>query len=137
MQMLCDARSTPPRIAAVLVADGRIEYADVEPSKEIMKQFIRRGDNQIASLEILSIAFGFSTFAHRLRGKRYIGARPSLLASVLAYLQAETWWFTPTTPLRNTACEKAAPGRHNIRIREPVQKNCLLNLFAGLSITRA
>jgi len=68
LQLLCDARSTPPRVAAVLVVDGRIEYADFEPSKEVMSQFTRRGDNQIASLELLSIAFGFSTFARELRG---------------------------------------------------------------------
>lgn len=80
LQLLCDARSTPPRIAAVLVADGRIEYADFEPSKEVMRQFTRRGDNQIASLELLSIAFGFSTFASKLRGGTCIGTMPSPLA---------------------------------------------------------
>ena len=77
LQLLCDARSTPPRIAAVLVADGRIEYADFEPSKEVMRQFTRRGDNQIASLELLSIAFGFSTFAGKLKGGACIGTRPN------------------------------------------------------------
>ena len=79
LQLLCDARSTPPRVAAVLVADGRIEYSDFEPSKEVMRQFIRRGDNQIASLELLSIAFGFSTFARELRGDVCIGNMLSTL----------------------------------------------------------
>ena len=80
LQMLCDARSTPPRIAAVLVADGRIEYADFEPSNAVMRQFTRRGDNQIASLELLSIAFGFSTFAAKLRGDTCIGTKAGLIA---------------------------------------------------------
>ena len=79
LQLLCDARSTPPRIAAVLVVDGRIEYADVEPSKEVMRQFKRRGDNQIASLELLSIAFGFSTFARELRGDTCTKGMTSML----------------------------------------------------------
>ena len=74
LQLLCDARSTPPRVAAVLVVDGRIEYSDFEPSKEVMRQFTRRGDNQIASLELLSIAFGFSNFARELRGGVCIGS---------------------------------------------------------------
>ena len=63
MHLLCDARSTPPRMAAVhecvhlfkgmlmclcvvglqvLVADGRMEHADAEPCDEVMKQFVRR-----------------------------------------------------------------------------------------------
>ena len=58
-------------MAAVLVADGKIEYADEEPSAEGMQQFQRRGDNQIASLELLSIAFGLSTFAEKLKGYAY------------------------------------------------------------------
>ena len=79
LQLLCDARSTPPRVAAVLVVDGRIEYSDFEPSKEVMRQFTRRGDNQIASLELLSIAFGFSTFGRELRGDVCIGNMLSTL----------------------------------------------------------
>ena len=76
--LLCDARSTPPRVAAVrslrlpwslldecarplwqvCVYDGKIQYSDMEPSAAVMQQFQRRGDNQIASLEMLAVAFG-------------------------------------------------------------------------------
>ena len=61
------------------MVDGRIEYADEEPSKEVMRQFKRRGDNQIASLELLSIAFGFSTFARELRGDTCTKGMTSML----------------------------------------------------------
>jgi len=58
VHMLCDARSTPPRVAAVLVIGKQILYSDAEPPQEIMGAFASRGDNQITSLEILAIAFG-------------------------------------------------------------------------------
>ena len=57
--MFCDARSTPPRVAAVLFVNGRIFWADMEPDESILKAFRPRGDNHIMSLEILSIALGF------------------------------------------------------------------------------
>ena len=72
VQLLCDARSTPPRVAAVLLIDGCCEYADMEPQTHTMEQFKRRGDNQIASLELLSIAFGLSTFEEKLRGRNIV-----------------------------------------------------------------
>lgn len=68
VHLLCDARSSPPRVAAVCFHGNSIEYADYEPSAEVLSQFKRRGDNQIASLELLAIAFGLSTFAKELRG---------------------------------------------------------------------
>jgi len=58
VHIFCDARSTPPRIAAVMIKDGRTSFCDMAPSDELMKSFKRRGDNQIMSLEILSIALG-------------------------------------------------------------------------------
>jgi len=58
--MFCDARSTPPRVAAVLFVNGRIFWADMEPDESTLKAFRPRGDNHIMSLEILSIALGFS-----------------------------------------------------------------------------
>jgi len=79
VHMFCDARSTPPRVAAVLVRcvrrfgatyvsvygdklraarDGRTTYCDMEPPSKLMDSFMVRGDNQIMSLEILSIALG-------------------------------------------------------------------------------
>ena len=35
-----------------------VSYCDMQPSKKIMCSFKKRGDNQITSLEILSIALG-------------------------------------------------------------------------------
>ena len=58
VHIFCDARSTPPRIAAVMIKDGRTSFCDMAPSDELMNSFKRRGDNQIMSLEILSIALG-------------------------------------------------------------------------------
>ena len=68
MHMLCDARSTPPRVAAVLLANKRVYYSDMEPSEAVMSNFRIRGDNQIMSLELLSIAFGLSVFEDIVRG---------------------------------------------------------------------
>ena len=56
---LCMIRSTPPRIGAVLVdEDGLASYTDCEPPPKLLKQFKERNDNQIASLEMLAIAYG-------------------------------------------------------------------------------
>ena len=56
--LLCDARSTPPRVAAVLLIDGKRFYSDGVPPPAVMESFQFRGDNQITSLEIFAIAFG-------------------------------------------------------------------------------
>ena len=58
VHMMCDARSTPPRVAAVLIAGRDIFYSDMQPSTAVMSNFHARDDNQIMSLELLSIAFG-------------------------------------------------------------------------------
>ena len=76
--MFCDARSTPPRAAAVLFwqvlgstvlphahvctccfgSGNKRVFCDEEPPAELMRLFKRRRDNQIMSLELLSIAYG-------------------------------------------------------------------------------
>ena len=61
VHLLCDARSTPPRIAAVCICDSKVSYSDMQPSASTLAQFTVRGDNQIASLELLAIAFGQNT----------------------------------------------------------------------------
>lgn len=78
IHMLVDARSTPPRIAAVLLLNGKVYYSDMEPSSQagdcfelklrarpraatgvqVLRSFRAREDGQIMSLELLSIAFG-------------------------------------------------------------------------------
>jgi hypothetical protein len=69
-QLLCDARGSPARIAAVLLIDGEIYYTDMEPSKEMVDSLCARNDNQIMAWELLSIALGVSTFGHLLRDRR-------------------------------------------------------------------
>jgi len=58
--LFVDARSTPPRVAAVLLKDRRVWYSDVAPPRRILQVLRNRNDGQIMSLEILSIAFGIS-----------------------------------------------------------------------------
>ena len=67
--LLVDARSTPPRVAAVLILpDGSIRFCDLEPDPAVLSQFRRREDGAILALEILAIALGISTFAPLLHG---------------------------------------------------------------------
>lgn len=67
--MFCDARSTPPRVAAVLFIDGEVLYAELAPDAELMQSFRRRRDNQIMGLEVLAIALGLSSFERQLSGR--------------------------------------------------------------------
>jgi len=69
-QLFVDARSTPPRVAAVLFLDGRSSYSDWAPPVCVLRHFKQRGDAQIMSLELLAIAFGLSTFSDALEGRR-------------------------------------------------------------------
>ena len=66
LHLYCDARSEPPRIAAVLCEKGRpTQWADMQPSEQVLACFRKGGDKQIMSLELLSIALGKSiTFLH-------------------------------------------------------------------------
>ena len=64
--LFADARSTPPRVAAVLFARGSAWYTDWEPDAAIMRLFYQRSDNQIMSLELLAIAVAMSSFRHLL-----------------------------------------------------------------------
>ena len=49
--MWADARSTPPRVAAVVLVDGRFLFTDAEPPPNVLRQFAERGDRQITSLQ--------------------------------------------------------------------------------------
>jgi len=70
--MYTDARSTPPRIAAVLFKDGHVFFADMEPPAEVLDNFRFGGDNGIMSLELLSIALGISAFGNMVAGRNVI-----------------------------------------------------------------
>ena len=45
-------------MAAVICIDGKMFYTDCAPEARIVEQFKPRADNQIASLEMLAIAYG-------------------------------------------------------------------------------
>jgi hypothetical protein len=67
--LFTDARSTPPRIAAVLVVDGVYHYTDWEPDASTMAIFSARKDNQIMGLELMAIAVGICSFEELIRGR--------------------------------------------------------------------
>ena len=69
--MWADARSTPPRVAAVVLVDGRFLLTDAEPPPNVLRQFAERGDRQITSLEILAIAYGLSTFSAQVESRTH------------------------------------------------------------------
>ena len=69
VQLFTDARSKPPRLAAVLVTEEGIWYTDLEPSQELWDTLRDRRDKQIMAWEMLAIALGTSTFAEQLKGK--------------------------------------------------------------------
>ena len=69
VHVFTDARSTPPRLGAVMIVDGRIYYSDAAPDKSTMDLLIERRDNQIMALEMLAAYFGVTTFQSQLRGK--------------------------------------------------------------------
>ena len=50
----------------------QVLYCDMLPSDSLMESFKKRGDKQITSLEIVSIALGISSFAHLIRGRRLV-----------------------------------------------------------------
>ena len=70
VHLFADARGSPPRLAAVLLIDGRVLYSDWEPPSCLLACFETREDNQILGLELLAIAFGLSCFAELISHRR-------------------------------------------------------------------
>ena len=67
--LFCDARSTPPRLAAVLMdASGALSYADMPVDDKVLAQFDEREDGQIIALELVAVLFGLGTFQNVLSG---------------------------------------------------------------------
>ena len=56
IHLFCDARGNPPRVAAILFADGHVLYTDMEPPTSTLACFRSRKSNQ--------------TFSMILRGRR-------------------------------------------------------------------
>ena len=92
-----DARGVPPRCAAVLVMDGRTSYTDGRPAQELVQRFVARDDNQIASLEMLAITVGLSTFAPELANRRVVAFSDNTVAEVWrsAVAIGAYWTCTP------------------------------------------
>jgi hypothetical protein len=69
VEMLCDARSSPPRLSAVVSTDEQRFFTDWAPDDLTLSQFQHRGDGQITSLELLAVALGLATFSDLFKGK--------------------------------------------------------------------
>ena len=69
MELFCDARSTPARVAAVLVIGPHMWYTDWEPTASVVDTFVRRADCQIMALELLAVAVALCTLADALAGR--------------------------------------------------------------------
>ena len=69
VELFCDARGTPPRLSAVLFADGVVEYTDLATPQQLLDLFGQRDDAQIMGQELLAIALGLCTFLKKLRGR--------------------------------------------------------------------
>ena len=70
VHFFAEARSEASRVAAVLLLDGAPKYSDWQPAEDVLRFFQPRGDKQILSLGLLSIAFGLSACGEALAGKR-------------------------------------------------------------------
>ncbi len=68
--LFCDSRSVPPRLVAVLTCDRGVYYSGMQPSSAVMRSLAKRGDRQIMSLELLSIAFGTRASVCGRRGRQ-------------------------------------------------------------------
>ena len=68
VELFGDARGSPPRVASVLLKDGRVQYSSWQPDEEVMMTFCARNDQQIMGQELLAVLFGMSTFLEQIRG---------------------------------------------------------------------
>jgi len=71
VQVFCDARSTPPRLAAVVYThDGLSYFTDMAPPQALLSFFESRRDAQICGLELCAIALALSTFGELCQGRK-------------------------------------------------------------------
>ena len=76
LNLFCDARGEPPRVAAVLfgagagpLRDRQAWFTDWEPLAALLAIFDDRSDNQIMAQELLAIVVGLCTFIGNLAGR--------------------------------------------------------------------
>ena len=72
LHLFCDARGSPPHLAAVLFDGHQCLFTQMAPPEQTLAQFKRRSDSQIVGLELLAISLGLSTFEWWLKGKRVV-----------------------------------------------------------------
>ena len=69
VELFCDARGIPPRLAAVLFAVGILDFTDLATPEQLLNLFSQRKDAPIMGQELLAIALGLCTFLSRLRNR--------------------------------------------------------------------
>ena len=70
VELFCDARGTPPRLAAVLFHGKKNPlYTDLETPPALLALFAPRRDAQIMGQELLAIALGLCSFGKHLKHK--------------------------------------------------------------------
>ena len=72
VHVFCDARGSPPHLAAVLLTRHECVVTHMPAPQAILEMFVQRSDAQIMGLELLGLALALSTFAASLRGKRVV-----------------------------------------------------------------
>ena len=104
-------------------------YCDMEPSSEILKHFKSRGDNQIMSLEILSIALGSPIFALVLHVSQYAQPELFFLCSGISVFALKIGKSKLVIWSDNTAAEAAT--RKGLCIFSRSQSHCYLCVEQG------
>ena len=70
VEILCDARGDPPRIAAVLASSAReIMHTDMETPPQFMRALSPRGESQIMGQEMLAVLLALTVFQQHIAGK--------------------------------------------------------------------
>lgn len=69
VHLFCDARGTPPHLAAVLFDEKSCYFTHMTPPESVLAQFQSRKDAQIVGLELLAISLGLCTFEARLSNR--------------------------------------------------------------------
>ena len=115
LTMLCDARSTPPRLAGVLFHEGRVLHSDWEPPCSVLAFLKKRGHGQIMSLELLAIAFGMAvTFLMHWTVSPWCVWCKACQCS-RTRLKISTFTSTVTTKARKPQLRRGAPDALTIR----------------------
>ena len=109
VHLFCDASGQPPYLGAVVFMEGKCWYTHMTVPDKLLERFVRRSDNQIMGLELLSISLGLSTFEDKLRGRRIVVHSDNKGSEVCGHVQNEE-------PVDVIMC--LCTGRHKERERQ-------------------